>query len=122
MRQQQARAVPTTMEEVKSLYADLKGLRRTYERAAAKNLLTAEDNSVLNRLLRGEITPEDVQGMENAQGILAMYEAKADYDAAAAKIADWRRYQKGKLREQADNLLKNAEKAKDKKTGIEYSR
>lgn len=122
MRQQQARAVPTTMEEVKSLYADLKGLRRTYERAAAKNLLTAEDNSVLNRLLRGEITPEDVQGMENAKGILAMYEAKADYDAAAAKIADWRRYQKGKLREQADNLLKNAEKAKDKKAGIEYSR
>ena len=122
MRQQQARAVPTTMEEVKSLYADLKGLRRTYERAAAKNLLTAEDNSVLNRLLRGEITPEDVQGMENAQGILAMYEAKADYDAAAAKIADWRRYRKGKLREQADNLLKNAEKAKDKEAGIEYSR
>nr|DAH79820.1 MAG TPA: hypothetical protein [Caudoviricetes sp.] len=122
MRQQQARAVPTTMEEVKSLYADLKGLRRTYERASAKNLLTAEDNSILNRLLRGEITPEDVQGMENAQGILAMYEAKADYDAAAAKIADWRRYQKGKLREQADNLLKNAEKAKDKKAGIEYSR
>lgn len=122
MRQQQARAVPTTMEEVKSLYADLKGLRRTYEREAAKNLLTAEDNSVLNRLLRGEITPEDVQGMENAQGILAMYEAKADYDAAAAKIADWRRYRKGKLREQADNLLKNAEKAKDKKAGIEYSR
>ena len=122
MRQQQARAVPTTMEEVKSLYADLKGLRRTYERAAAKNLLTAEDNSVLNRLLRGEITPEDVQGMENAQGILAMYEAKADYDAAAAKIADWRRYRKGKLHEQADNLLKNAEKAKDKKAGIEYSR
>ena len=122
MRQQQARAVPTTMEEVKSLYADLKGLRRTYERAAAKNLLTAEDNSVLNRLLRGEITPEDVQGMENAQGILAMYEAKADYDAAAAKIAGWRRYRKGKLREQADNLLKNSEKAKDKKAGIEYSR
>ena len=122
MRQQQARAVPTTMEEVKSLYSDLKGLRRTYERAAAKNLLTAEDNSVLNRLLRGEITPEDVQGMENAKGILAMYEAKADYDAAAAKIADWRRYQKGKLREQADSLLKNADKAKDKKAGIEYSR
>lgn len=122
MRQQQARAVPTTMEEVKSLYSDLKGLRRAYERAAAKNLLTAEDNSALNRLLRGEITPEDVQGMENAQGILAMYEAKADYDAAAAKIADWRRYQKGKLREQADSLLKNAEKAKDKKAGIEYSR
>ena len=122
MRQTQARAVPTTMEEVKSLYADLKGLRRTYERAAAKNLLTAEDNNVLNRLLRGELTPEDVQGMENAQGILAMYEAKADYDAVAAKIADWRRYQKGKLREQADSLLKNADQAKDKKAGIEYSR
>ena len=122
MRQQQARAVPTTMEEVKSLYADLKGLRRTYERAAAKNLLTAEDNSVLNRLLRGEITPEDVQGMENAKGILAMYEAKADYDATAAKIAGWRRYQKAQRLAVADAALKNADQAKDKAAGIQYSR
>ena len=122
MRQTQARAVPTTMEEVKRLYADLKKLRRTYERAASKNLLTAEDNNVLNRLLRGELAPEDVQGMENAKGILAMYEAKADYDAAAAKIADWRRYQKSQKLATADAALKNADKAKDKKAGIEYSR
>ena len=122
MRQTQARAVPTTMEEVKGLYADLKKLRRTYERAASKNLLTAEDNNVLNRLLRGEIAPEDVQGMENAKGILAMYEAKADYDAAAAKIADWRRHQKSQRLAQADRLLQNADKAKDKSSGFAYSR
>jgi len=122
MRQTQARAVPTTVEEVKSLYADLKKLRRTYERAASKNLLTAEDNNVLNRLLRGEIAPEDVQGMENAKGILAMYEAKADYDATAAKIADWRRYQKSQKLATAYRLLQNADKAKDKAAGIQYSR
>ncbi len=122
MRQKQARTVPTTMEEVKGLYADLKKLRRTYERAAAKNLLTAEDNNVLNRLLRGDLAPEDVQGMENAKGILAMYEAKADYDAAAAKIADWRRYQKAQRLATADAALKNADQAKDKAAGIQYSR
>lgn len=122
MRQKQARAVPTTMDEVKGLYAELKRLRRTYERAAAKNLLTAEDNNVLNRLLRGDLAPEDVQGMENAKGILAMYEAKADYDAAAAKIADWRRYQKAQRLAVADAALKNADQAKDKAAGIQYSR
>lgn len=122
MRQTQARAVPKTLEEVKGLYAELKALRRTYERAASKNLLTAEDNNVLNRLLRGELAPEDVQGMENAKGILAMYEAKADYDAAAAKIADWRRYQKSQKLATADAALKNADKAKDKAAGIQYSR
>ena len=122
MRQKQARTVPTTMEEVKGLYAELKRLRRTYERAAAKNLLTAEDNNVLNRLLRGDLAPEDVQGMENAKGILAMYEAKADYDEMAAKIADWRRYQKAQRLATADAALKNAELATDKKAGIEYSR
>lgn len=122
MRQKQARTVPTTMEEVKGLYAELKRLRRTYERAAAKNLLTAEDNNVLNRLLRGDLAPEDVQGMENAKGILAMYEAKADYDAAAAKIADWRRYQKAQRLATADAALKNADQAKDKAAGIQYSR
>ncbi len=122
MRQTQARAVPKTLEEVKGLYAELKALRRTYERAASKNLLTAEDNNVLNRLLRGELAPEDVQGMENAKGILAMYEAKADYDAAAAKIADWRRHQKSQKLATADAALKNADKAKDKAAGIQYSR
>ena len=122
MRQTQARAVPKTLEEVKGLYAELKALRRTYERAASKNLLTAEDNNVLNRLLRGELAPEDVQGMENAKGILAMYEAKADYDAAAAKIADWRRHQKSQKLATADRLLQNADQAKDKAAGIQYSR
>ena len=122
MRQKQARAVPTTMDEVKGLYAELKRLRRTYERAASKNLLTAEDNNVLNRLLRGDLAPEDVQGMENAKGILAMYEAKADYDATAAKIADWRRYQKAQRLAVADAALKNADQAKDKAAGIQYSR
>ena len=122
MRQTQARTVPKTLEEVKGLYTELKALRRTYERAASKNLLTAEDNNVLNRLLRGELAPEDVQGMENAKGILAMYEAKADYDAAAAKIADWRRYQKSQKLATADAALKNADKAKDKAAGIQYSR
>ena len=122
MRQKQARAVPKTLEEVKGLYAELKALRMTYERAASKNLLTAEDNNILNRLLRGELAPEDMQGMENAKGILAMYEAKADYDAAAAKIADWRRYQKSQKLATADAALKNADKAKDKAAGIQYSR
>lgn len=122
MRQTQARTAPKTLEEVKGLYAELKALRRTYERAASKNLLTAEDNNILNRLLRGELAPEDVQGMENAKGILAMYEAKADYDAAAAKIADWRRYQKSQKLATADAALKNADKAKDKAAGIQYSR
>lgn len=122
MRQKQARAVPTTMEEVTALHTELKKLRRTYERTAAKNLLTAEDNNVLNRLLRGDLAPEDVQGMENAKGILAMYEAKADYDATAAKIAGWNRYQKAQRLATADAALKNADQAKDKAAGIQYSR
>ena len=122
MRQKQARAVPTTLDEVTALHTELKKLRRTYERTAAKNLLTAEDNNVLNRLLRGDLAPEDVQGMENAKGILAMYEAKADYDATAAKIVGWNRYQKAQRLATADAALKNADQAKDKAAGIQYSR
>lgn len=122
MRQKQARAVPTTLDEVTALHTELKKLRRTYERTAAKNLLTAEDNNVLNRLLRGDLAPEDVQGMENAKGILAMYEAKADYDATAAKIEGWNRYQKAQRLATADAALKNADQAKDKAAGIQYSR
>lgn len=122
MRQEQASAAPRSIEEVKALYTDLKAQRRTYERAASRTLLTEEDNRVLNRLLRGELAPEDVQGMENADGILNVYEAKAEYDMTAAKLAEWKRHRKGELRAQADALLQNADKAKDKKAGILYSR
>ena len=113
---------PKSYDEVQELYSQQNEQRRAYERVDRKYLLTAEDRKVVNRLLRGDITPEKVTGMENAEGILAVYEAKADYDLTTLKIQEWRKSVKAERMETARKTLGNISEAKDKKAGIWYKR
>lgn len=113
---------PKSYDEVQELYSQQNEQRRAYERVDRQYLLTAEDRKVVNRLLRGDITPEKVTGMENAEGILAVYEAKADYDLTTLKIQEWRKSVKAERMETARKTLGNISEAKDKKAGIWYKR
>ena len=113
---------PKSYDEVQELYSQQNEQRRAYERVDRQYLLTAEDRKVVNRLLRGDITPEKVTGMENAEGILAVYEAKADYDLTTLKIQEWRKSVKAERMETARKTLANISEAKDKKAGIWYKR
>lgn len=113
---------PKSYDEVQELYSQQNEQRRAYERVDRKYLLTAEDRKVVNRLLRGDITPEKVTGMENAEEILAVYEAKADYDLTTLKIQEWRKSVKAERMETARKTLGNISEAKDKKAGIWYKR
>ena len=113
---------PKSYDEVQELYNQQNEQRRAYERADRQYLLTEEDRRVVNRLLRGDITPEKVAGMENAEGILAVYEAKADYDLTTLKIQQWRKSVKAQRMEEARRALGDVSKAKDKKAGIWYKR
>lgn len=113
---------PKSYDEVQELYNQQNEQRRAYERADRQYLLTEEDRRVVNRLLRGDITPENVTGMENAEGILAVYEAKADYDLTTLKIQQWRKSVKAQRMEEARRALGDVSKAKDKKAGIWYKR
>ena len=113
---------PKSYDEVQELYRQQNEQRRAYERVDRQYLLTAEDRKVVNRLLRGDITPEKVTGMENAEGILAVYEAKADYDLTTLKIQEWRKSVKAERMETARKTLGNISEAKDKKAGIWYKR
>ena len=120
-----AQEAPKSQAEVEELYKRQREARRAYERVQSKNLLTDEDERILDRLLRGELAPEDIQDRENARSILNVYEAKADYAALTAQIARWRRGVKEGYREQVRPLLTNSEQAKDKKglaPGFRYDR
>ena len=120
-----AQEAPKSQAEVEELYKRQREARRAYERVQSKNLLTDEDERILDRLLRGELAPEDIQDRENAKSILNVYEAKADYAALTAQIARWRRGVKEGYREQVRPLLTNSEQAKDKKglaPGLRYDR
>ena len=120
-----AQEAPKSQAEVEELYKRQRDARRAYERVQSKNLLTDEDERILDRLLRGELAPEDIQDRGNARSILNVYEAKADYAALTAQIARWRRGVKEGYREQVRPLLENTEQAKDKKglaPGFRYDR
>lgn len=117
-------AIPQTAEETKQMWAQLKDARRVVEKAQSKTLLTEADQKIVNRLLRGETSPDYVAGLENGQQILKVYEAKADYDMLALKLKAWNAQRKQGLRDFAEQALTEAEAVKwvDKVMGIKYQR
>lgn len=117
-------AIPQTAEETKRMWAQLKDARRVVEKAQSKTLLTEADQKIVNRLLRGETSPDYVAGLENGQQILKVYEAKADYDMLALKLKAWNAQRKQGLRDFAEQALTEAEAVKwvDKNMGIQYQR
>ena len=117
-------AIPQTAEETKQMWAQLKDARRVVEKAQSKTLLTEADQKIVNRMLRGETSPDYVAGLENGQQILKVYEAKADYDMLALKLKAWNAQRKQGLRDFAEQALTEAEAVKwvDKTMGIRYQR
>ena len=117
-------AIPQTAAETEQMWKQLKDARKVYEKAQGKTLLTEADQKIVNRLLRGETSPDYVAGLENGQQILKVYEAKADYDMLALKLKAWNAQRKQGLREFAEQALTEAEAVKwvDKDMGIRYQR
>lgn len=118
-------AIPqTAAAETEQMWKQLKDARRVVEKAQSKTLLTEADQKIVNRLLRGETSPDYVAGLENGQQILKVYEAKADYDMLALKLKAWNAQRKQGLRDFAEQALTEAEAIKwvDKTMGIRYQR
>lgn len=114
---------PKTIEEVVQLWDQFKAEKRNYEKVAAKNLLTDEDERLVGQLLRGEITEQALDSeTNNVKGILAVYESKKEFDRIAKQLRAWNAERRNKLKELADQYLETANGWKDKKSGILYSR
>lgn len=121
----QAKAPETilTLEEVKELYPKARDARKNYEKVSAKELLTAEDQRQVGRLMRGDIELSDLKPeRDNVKGITAVYNAKQEYEKYARQIREWNEARHGQLRAEADEYLKTANGWKDKKKGIMYAR
>ena len=119
----QTAQTPMTVQEVTELWGRVKGARRVYEIATARNLLTQHDEIQVGRLLRGELELEHLDpARDNVKGITAVYEAKLEYEELAGRIRQWNQQRKAALREQADGFLEGANDWKDKAAGILYSR
>ena len=109
--------------DIREMYAGLKNARRTYEKAAAKNLLTDHDRVQVGRLLRGEIEIQHLdEATDNIKGIKAIYEARQEYEKLSRQIKRHNEQRKTELRAEADEYLKTVGEWKDKTSGLKYAR
>lgn len=122
MRTGNAFKAPESVENVQELYKLQREQRRSYERVERQYLLTAHDQRLVNQLLRGDLRPEDVRSNENAEAVLAVYEAKADYDLTTLKITEWNKTVREQRNAEARTALGDVRTYKDKKTGFQYKR
>ena len=97
-----------TLEQAEALWAELKTVRRNYDKVNARNLLSHHDEMQVGRLLRGEMLPEHLEHEENAKGILAVYEAKQAYEAVAGQLTRYKRQIRAKRMKQADEYALDA--------------
>ena len=112
-----------TEQNVAYAFSRIRDARHTMERAKARNLLTDYDEGQVGRLLRGEITLDELNASKvNVKGVREVYEASRDYDRYAETIREYNKQRKANLREEADKLLQTANSWKDKAAGILYSR
>ena len=112
-----------TLEEVKELYPKARDARKNYEKVNARNLLTAEDQRQVGRLMRGDIELSDLKAeRDNVRGITEVFKAKQAYEQYARQIREWNEARRASLRDEADEYLATANGWKDKKKGILYSR
>ena len=110
------------VKTIKERWQDVKQLRREADKVNARNLLTDEDNRIVDMLLRGKMRLEDVPSDVNRRGITEVYHARQLYQAEMKEISDTNRAIKARYRADADRLLQDANSWKDKSWGLSYER
>ena len=112
----------STLEEVRAAYEQNKKLQRAADRATAKNLLTNFDQRQVNRLLAGDIMPDELPRGTNRKGVMEVYEAKKAQQDNMKVVRQYRAQLKESRMQRGLDLIEGADRWKDKNVGFNYSR
>ena len=112
----------STLEEVRAAYEQDKKLQRAADRATAKNLLTNFDKRQVNRLLAGDIMPDELPRGTNRQGVMEVYQAKKAQEDNMKVVRQYRAELKESRMQRGLDLIEGADRWKDKDIGFGYSR
>ena len=112
-----------SQREFEGLYAEVKRTRRNLENVQRRMRLSDKDRMHVGRLLRGEITAEYLPEDSDKEGIIAVYEAKQEYENYAKRIREWNERRKEGLGIKAQEYLSGIQNWKDKTRfgGLRYS-
>lgn len=109
-------------DELTEMYKSLPQLRRNYEKVMNKEVLTERDRVQVDRLLKNEITIDELPKNVNKQGIINVFRAKQPLNVIQESIKENKRNIRELRMEQAQKDLGDLSKWKDKKMGWLYSR
>ena len=111
---------PVSTDALKAAYETAKRLRRQADKITANELLTEQDGRTVDKLLRGDIDPEDVKG-ENRGGILRVYAAKKAVQDSLAPVKEYNAQRRAGLASEAAQDIAKSDAWKDKPGGLFYS-
>lgn len=111
---------PVSTDALKAAYETAKRLRRQADKITANELLTEQDSRTVDKLLRGDIDPEDVKG-ENRGGILRVYDAKKAVRDSLAPVKEYNAQRRAGLASEAAQDIAKSDAWKDKPGGLFYS-
>lgn len=111
---------PVSTDALKAAYETAKRLRRQADKITANELLTEQDSRTVDKLLRGDIDPEDVKG-ENRGGILRVYDAKKAVQDSLAPVKEYNAQRRAGLTSEAAQDIAKSDAWKDKPGGLFYS-
>ena len=110
---------PVSTDALKAAYETAKRLRRQADKITANELLTEQDSRTVDKLLRGDIDPEDVKG-ENRGGILRVYAAKKAVQDSLAPVKEYNAQRRAGLASEAAQDIAKSDAWKDKRRGYGY--
>lgn len=111
---------PVSTDALKAAYETAKRLRRQADKITANELLTEQDSRTVDKLLRGDIDPEDVKG-ENRGGILRVYAAKKAVQDSLAPVKEYNAQRRAGFASEAAQDIAKSDAWKDKPGGLFYS-
>lgn len=109
-------------DTVSKLYELKKDYQKTADKAMQSILLTKSDTVQLDRLLKGEITLDELPKNVNRNEIEKAYEVKKPLEDVKKEIQNYNKVIKQRRNEKMRDLVSNSANWKDKKSGLAYAR
>ena len=109
-------------DELTEMYKSLPELRRNYENVMNKEVLTERDRVQVDRLLKNEITIDEIPKRYNVEGIIKVFNAKQPLNIIQDSIKENKKNIRAIRMEQAQQDLGDLSKWKDKSMGLKFSR
>lgn len=103
-------------------FNEMEATKNTYEKIARKEKLSEKDSLQVERLLKDEITFDELPKNSNKEGILRVYNAKKPYVGLKNYVEGYKKQLNAKRIEVATNAIKNIDSWKDKTAGLQYNR